>query len=228
MKLSFVRKEVRDFIDGEIKPLYKTFDKAHNLSHFRFVANNCVMYAKELASRGEKVDLELAYVVGALHDIGISRGREGHAKSSAAMVFENKTLSKLFDEKTIRIIAEAVEDHSSHLSYSPRSVYGKIVADADRNNSVYLVFSRPIKFGIRNEKWRTREEQIERVYEFVQEKFGRNGYVKYHLDIDATTKEQKKVWALLDDKEKCLSYIAGLFDEITKGKYREQKDGSRD
>lgn len=219
MKLNFVRSDVVKFIKEEIKPLYKTFDKAHNLSHFKFVTENSVLYATRLIEQGEEVDLELAYVVGALHDVGITSGREGHAKSSAKWVNNCKKLKELFSEEKINIIAEAVEDHSSHLAYEPRNIYGKIVADADRNNSVYLVFSRPIKFGIKHEKWRTREEHIDRVYEFVQEKFGRNGYVKYHLNIEETRKEQQKVWALLDNEESCKNYIAGLFDEITKGKY---------
>ena len=55
MKLDFVRKEVLDFLEKEVKPLYKTFDKAHNLSHYKFVTNNCVNYACALIKRGEKV-----------------------------------------------------------------------------------------------------------------------------------------------------------------------------
>ncbi len=222
MKLEFVRKEVVDYVNEKIKPLYKTFDKAHNLSHFKFVTNNCVEYAKELIRKGLDVDLELAYIVGALHDIGISKGREGHAKSSGVIVRKDTDLKRFFDAKTIELIAEAVEDHSSHLEYEPRSIYGKIVADADRNNTMYLVFSRPIKFGIKHETYRDREGHINRVYEFVQEKFGRNGYVKYWLDIPQTKKEQQKVWNLLDNEKICKSYIAGLFDEITKGKYKQK------
>ena len=59
-----------------------------------------------------------------------------------------------------------------------------------------------------------------KVYEFVQNKFGRNGYVKYWLDIPQTTQEQNIVWSLLDDEKACKSYIAGIFDEVTKGKYK--------
>ena len=119
------------------------------------------------------------------------------------------------------MIAEAVEDHSSHLSYEPRSIYGKIVADADRNNTKYLVFSRPIKYGLKNEPVTyTKEDHVNRVYEFVNQKFGRNGYVKYWLDIPDTRKEQESVWNLLDNEMACKYYISGLFDEITKGKYK--------
>ena len=220
MKLDFVRKELLQYINTDIKPMYRSFDKAHNLSHFKFVTENCINYAKSLLDRGENVDLEIAYIVGAFHDIGISKGREGHAKSSGQIVRNDEKLKSFFDENTIEIIAQAVEDHSSHLEYLPRSIYGKIVADADRNNTKYLVFSRPVKYGIKNESQYSRNEQIDRVYNFVQKKFGRNGYVKYWLDIPETRKEQNDVWELLDHEEVCKAYIAGIFDEVTRGKLK--------
>lgn len=183
------------------------------------MTKNCVNYGKQLIGKGTNVDLDIAYIVGAYHDIGILKGRENHALSSGEIVRKDKMLATYYSSEIIEIIAQAVEDHSSHLDHEPRSIYGKIVADADRNNTMYLVFSRPIKYALKNEsKTMTRQEHIERVYNFVSHKFGRNGYVKYWLDIPDTTKEQQKVWALLDNKELCLQYISGLFDEITKGK----------
>ena len=211
-------KILKDYITHNIKEKYKTFDKGHNISHFNFVTKNCINYAKKLIENGEQIDLDIAYIVGAYHDIGITMGREGHAKSSAKIVREDKMLARFYDKSTICMIAEAVEDHSSHLEYEPRSIYGKIVADADRNNTVYLVFSRPVKFRLKNQKDMTKEEVILDVYDFVQNKFGRKGYVKYWLDIEDTKKEQQKVWQLLDNKEKCLAYIEGIYDECTKGR----------
>ena len=73
---------------------------------------------------------------------------------------------------------------------------------------------------MKNEKQYDREGHINRVYNFVQNKFGRNGYVKYWLDIDETRKEQNKVWDLLDREAECKAYIAGILDEVTKGKMK--------
>jgi uncharacterized protein len=220
MKYDFIRKELLDYINDKIKPAYKNFDKAHALSHFKFVTNNCIEYGKELINKGFDIDLEIAYVVGAFHDIGIIKGREGHAKSSGEIVRKDGILKKFYNADTIELIAQAVEDHSSHLMYEPRSIYGKIVADADRNNTLYLVFSRPIKYGLKHEKDNTRTEHIDRVYNFVQDKFGKNGYVKYWLDIPKTRQEQNKVWELLDDEKTCKGYISGILDEVSKGKLK--------
>lgn len=216
--MKFLRKEVKRYINEKVKPLYKTFDKAHNLAHFKFVTSNCVEYASELIKKGYEINLEIAYLVGALHDIGISVEREGHAKHSGEMVRLDKELKSLFKDNEIEIIAQAVEDHSSNLGYEPRNIYGKIVSDADRNNTVYLVFSRPIKYGVEHESHLTREEQIASVFNFVNKKFGRNGYVKYWLDIPQTKKEIQQVWDLLDDEIRCKTYIAGILDEVTKGR----------
>lgn len=213
-----MNRELKKYIDSSIKSKYKTFDKGHNVSHFNYVTKNCVNYAKELNSKGYDVDVDIAYIVGAFHDIGITMGRDGHAISSGKIVRNDDVLKQYFNDKTIEMIAQACEDHSSHLAYEPRSIYGKIVADADRNNTVYLVFSRPIKYGLKNEKHLDRQGHIDRVYEFANNKFGRNGYVKYWLDIADTTKEQQALWRLLDNEKLCKMYIAGLYDEITKGK----------
>lgn len=213
--------ELKTHINENIKSKYKTFDKGHNISHFNFVTQNCVNYAKQLLEKEIFVDLDIAYIVGAYHDIGIMYGRENHALSSGKIVREDCVLKKYYSSEVIEMIAEAVEDHSSHLAYEPRNIYGKIVADADRSNTVYLVFSRPIKYALKNEsKTKTKVEHLEDVYDFVRGKFGREGYVKYWLDIPDTTKEQQKIWALLDNKKECLQYISGLFDEITKGKVK--------
>ena len=145
MKKKFIREDLLGYITSEIKSKYKGFDKAHSTNHFNFVTSNCVEYGKELIKQGYAIDLEIAYVVGAFHDIGIVNGRENHALSSGVIVRNDSKLKEFYDEETVELIAQAVEDHSSHLTYEPRSIYGKIVADADRNNSLYLVFSRPIK-----------------------------------------------------------------------------------
>lgn len=218
-----MNRELKHYILTEIKTKYKTFDKGHNISHFNFVTKNCVNYGKKLIEQGIDVDLDIAYVVGAFHDIGIQDGREGHALTSGKYVRADKMLAKHYDPETVELIAQAVEDHSSHLKYEPRSIYGKIVADADRNNTMYLVFSRPVKYGIKNEpKTFSREDHINRVYEFVNEKFGRNGYVNYWLDIPDTKQAQQQVWNLLDNEAECKAYIAGIFDEVTKGKYKQK------
>lgn len=213
-------KNLKSYIIKNIKSKYKTFDKGHNISHFNFVTRNCLNYAEQLIKKGYEVDKDIAYIVGAYHDIGLISGRENHALTSGSIVRQDEMLKKYFTADIVEMIAQAVEDHSSHLTYEPRSMYGKIVADADRNNTLYLVFSRPVKYGLKHESHLDRQGQIDRVYNFVLEKFGRDGYVRYWLDIEETKKEQNAVWELLDDEIRCKCYIAGILDECTKNKLK--------
>ena len=66
----------------------------------------------------------------------------------------------------------------------------------------------------------TKQQHIDRVYNFVQNKFGRNGYVKYWLDIPQTKAALESVWDLLDNEIACKAYIAGIFDEVVKEKIK--------
>ena len=100
------------------------FDEAHDIEHFDFVTKNCVDYGWELIKQGINIDLEVAYVVGALHDIGLAEGRYQHAINSGKFVRSSETLKKLFNEETIEIMAQAVEDHSAHSKSEPRNIYG--------------------------------------------------------------------------------------------------------
>ena len=94
-------KELKEYIKNEIKSKYKNFDKGHNIAHFNFVTKNCVNYGKQLIDKGEKVDLDIAYIVGAYHDIGITMGREGHALSSGKILRKDKMLKNFYSEEII-------------------------------------------------------------------------------------------------------------------------------
>ena len=215
MAICLLRKGVKEFINNEVKPKYFEFDEAHDIEHFNFVTQNCVDYGWELIKQGINIDLEIAYVVGALHDVGLINGRYKHATSSANFVRENLALKKLFNQETIELIADAVEDHSAHLKYEPRNIYGKLVADADRNNTIDLVFSRPIKYELKNGV-EERESVVNNTYEFVQSKFGRNGYIKYWLNIPQAIQAQQQVWEMLDNEEECKNFIRNMLDQIQK------------
>ena len=74
--------------------------------------------------------------------------------------------------------------------------------------------------GRKNEKHSSKRDLIDSVYDFAKQKFGRGGYVKYWLNIAQTRVEQERVWNLIDAVEKCKTYIEGILDEVTKGKFK--------
>ena len=56
-------------------------------------------------------------------------------------------MRKFFSDAERQLIAEAIEDHRSSKSDSPRSTYGKLISSADRNTRVEMVFVRSFFVG---------------------------------------------------------------------------------
>lgn len=57
-------------------------------------------------------------------------------------------MADYFTKEQRKIIGEAVEDHRASLSYEPRSIYGKIISEADRDLDFYRILERTIYFAI--------------------------------------------------------------------------------
>ena len=82
-----------------------------------------------------------------------------------------------------------VEDHRASCSHSPRSIYGKIVAEADRDLEPEIVFKRAILYGIEHNPTQTKEQHWERFKKHIEEKYSINGYI--HLWIRHSKNEHK-------------------------------------
>ena len=84
---------------------------------------------------------------------------------------------------------EAVEDHRASASHAPRSIYGKIVAEADRDLDPDTVFRRTVLFGLDHYPDMTPKEHWNRFHEHMQNKYSVNGYIK--LWIPGSENEKK-------------------------------------
>ena len=123
--------ELEAFIEAEIIPEYKNFGRSHNVEHVRRVISNSLELAKFLGDG--KLDEDMAYAIAAYHDLGMSGPREIHHITSGKMLMEDSRLRKWFSSEQIQVMKEAVEDHRASSDHAPRSVYGRIVAEADRD-----------------------------------------------------------------------------------------------
>ena len=52
-----------------------------------------------------------------------------------------------FDKEELKLIHDAIEDHRASSKEEPRSIYGKIVSSADRNNKVEDCLRRTYTYG---------------------------------------------------------------------------------
>ena len=192
------------YIETEIFPIYETFDKGHNLDHIKAVIKRALALAKEF----DDLDINIVYAAAALHDIGIKVQRKNHAYYSKLFVEQDQNLKKFFTEDQIRIIAEAVEDHSTSKGIEPRTIYGKIVCDADKDDDLETSLFRAYEFTKRYYEDYTEKECIINVYEQLKFKFGEEGKVKFWIN----TKEQQEFLS----KMKQLANDERMFRELMK------------
>lgn len=205
IKRNIVIPELKTYIDKKIIPRYRKFDLAHNEDHVKYVIKQCIKLAKLY-----NVDLNMSYTIGAYHDLGLGKGREGHEKESAKILREDKNLKKWFNKDQIQIMADAVEDHRASLEYEPRSIYGKIVSDADRVLDPEITIKRAINFGLVNFPNYTKEEHFNRVYNYLLSKYSETGYAKFWLNKSDSFKKLEEFRKILRDKKKFLD----IFNEI--------------
>ena len=173
-----------EFVETNILPQYAQFDRAHNLEHVTRVIRN----AMELV-RTTGADINMVYVIAAYHDLGMSGPRAVHHLTGGKILAADARLKRWFSAEQIKIMKEAVEDHRASASHSPRSLYGKIIAEADRDIVPEVVFQRAIEFGLANYPELDDEQQWQRFAKHMDEKYSINGYI--HLWIPGSPNERR-------------------------------------
>lgn len=162
-----------EFVETQILPRYAEFDKAHNLSHVTRVIRSSIALARKIGA-----DLNMAYVIAAYHDLGLSGPRAIHHLTSGKILMQDARLKRWFTPEQIKIMKEAVEDHRASASHAPRSIYGKIVAEADRDLTPETVIRRTILFGLSNYPEMDQEGHWKRFCQHLNEKYSVNGYIR--------------------------------------------------
>lgn len=169
-------KELRNYIEANVFPCYQGVDPAHGEEHVRTVINN----ALELAS-GYDVDLNMVYAIACYHDIGIRYGRDDHEMTSARWLLSDAGLDSFFSKEQKAIMAEAIEDHRASSKREPRSIYGRIIAEADRDIEPMRILRRSLQFARARNPQSSDEEVVQISYAHIQEKYGVGGYLKLYL-----------------------------------------------
>ena len=162
------------YIETEIIPRYEQFDKAHNLSHVQAVIEESLALAKLYPEADER----LAYTIAAYHDTGLCRDRATHHLVSGEIIAEDANLLQWFGKEEIEIMREAVEDHRASTDHEPRSIYGKIVAEADRIIDPDTTLRRTVQYGLSHYPEMDKEEQYARFRKHLTEKYAEGGYLK--------------------------------------------------
>jgi uncharacterized protein len=162
-----------EFVETNILPQYSQFDRAHNLEHVTRVIRNALDLVRTTGA-----DINMVYTIAAYHDLGMSGPRAVHHITGGKILASDARLKHWFTDEQIRIMREAVEDHRASASHSPRSLYGKIIAEADRDIVPEVVIRRTIEFGLANYPELDYEQQWQRFQQHMDEKYSAHGYIR--------------------------------------------------
>ena len=201
---------LKSFIETEILPLYAQFDKAHQEDHARQVIQqsiNLVPYYE--------VDINMVYAIAAYHDVGLCKDRKTHHVISGQIVRNDQRLQKWFSSEQIETMAQAVEDHRASSDHEPRSIYGKIVAEADRLIDAETIIRRTIQYGLKHYPEMNRDEHIQRAIEHLNEKYAEGGYLKLWIPESPNAERLKQLQQLLKDTPKVQSLVERIYDSLT-------------
>ena len=201
-----------EFVEKQILPRYTAFGESHGLYHVTRVIKNSLELARMLGA-----DINMTYTIAAYHDLGMEGPRAIHHITSGKILTADARLKKWFSTEQIKIMREAVEDHRASASHAPRSIYGKIVAEADRDIDIDTVFTRAIQYGIEHDPDKDKEWQFKRFDSHMEEKYSNNGYIKLWIPHSPNEKKLKELRDIIVNKELLRQYFDKIYDKIIAG-----------
>lgn len=208
-----IDKKVKEYIENNVLPEYDKNEQGHGINHIEYV----IRRSFELIEQNNlEVDINMVYVIATYHDIGHHIDRKNHEKVSAEIMSKDENLEEFFDDEQLRIIEEAIEDHRASSEHDPRSIYGKIVSSADRNNTVEQCLERTYTYGKKHEPEATDKELYERSYDALNRKFGYNGYAKFYFKDEQYENFLKDIRKLLENKENFCKVQEKYIKEVLK------------
>lgn len=199
-----------EFIETKILPKYAEFDRAHNLEHVTRVIRRSLDLVKTTGA-----DINMVYTVAAYHDLGMSGPRAIHHLTGGKILASDNRLKKWFSPEQIKIMKEAIEDHRASASRAPRSLYGKVIAEADRDIDVEVVIRRTIQYGLSNYPELDKEGHWNRFKEHLDSKYSVNGYIRLWLPKSPNEKNLNDLRNLIADPPRLRETFERIFAEET-------------
>ncbi|MBQ9655351.1 MAG: HD domain-containing protein [Prevotella sp.] len=199
-----------EFVETQILPQYAQFDRAHNMEHATRVIRRSLDLARRIGA-----DLNMAYTIAAYHDLGLSGPRAIHHLTSGKILTQDARLKRWFNADQLKVMREAVEDHRASASRVPRSIYGKIVAEADRDLDPETVIRRTIQFGLSNYPEMNSEGHWQRFMQHMDEKYSVNGYIRLWIQGSDNERALNTLRSLIAQPLKMREVFTRIFKEET-------------
>lgn len=201
---------LHEYIENEILPRYAAFDKGHQRDHAESVIQESMVLAQEYGA-----DKEMAYVIAAFHDLGLEKGRELHHICSGEILMADPILPQFFNKEQLMLMRDAVEDHRASSKNAPRSIYGAIVAEADRHIDPETILRRTMQFGLKQNPEADFEWHFNRAYQHMLEKYAEGGYMRLWLNSKRNVEGLNALRAIIHDKEVLREICKRLFEAMS-------------
>lgn len=217
--------EIDRYIHEVIVPQYAGFDAAHKEDHALTVISQAMKLLDGMPQwlDGQEctdeqwnvtVDRSVLKMAAACHDLGLTNGRERHHLDSGEIIRHDAALRQWFSEDEIETIAQAAEDHRASGTSDPRSIYGKIVAEADRVIDAETIIRRTIQFGFKHYPDLGREGHMQRAVDHLREKYGRGGYLKLWIPWSDNAARLSALQDTIADDEAIRLEVARMYDVV--------------
>lgn len=207
-----VNAELKAYVEQEIIPRYDGFDAAHQRDHVLTVIDA----ALKLATYYD-INKDMVYAIAAYHDTGLAFGRDKHHTESKRIIIEDRELRRWFTEEEIATMADAAEDHRASSKGEPRTIYGRIVAEADRIIDSHTIIRRTIQFTLTNHPELDREEGYERMVDHLNAKYNYGGYLKLWIKESDNAQRLEELRQIIATPTRLREIYDELYNELTMG-----------
>lgn len=207
-----VNAELKAYVEQEIIPRYDGFDAAHQRDHVLTVIDAALRLATYY-----DINKDMVYAIAAYHDTGLAFGRDKHHTESKRIIIEDRELRRWFTEEEIATMADAAEDHRASSKGEPRTIYGRIVAEADRIIDSRTIIRRTIQFTLTNHPELDREEGYERMVDHLNSKYNYGGYLKLWIKESDNAQRLEELRQIIATPTRLREIYDELYNELTMG-----------
>lgn len=200
---------LKQYIEQEILPQYDAFDGGHKRDHAQMVIDESLKLARE-----HDADEQMAFVIAAYHDLGLRFDRETHHLHSGEILMADQTLRRWFTEEQLQTMREAVEDHRASSKHPPRSIYGAIVAEADRQIKPVLVIHRTMAYSAKLYPDGNFETLYARSKAHLLEKYAEGGYMRLWLNSERNVRSLEELRAIIRDEPRLRALCEEWYKEL--------------
>ena len=198
---------LQKYIEQSILPQYEAFDGGHRRDHADSVIRESIKLAREY-----QADERMAYTIAAYHDLGLRIDREKHHIHSGEILMEDETLRQWFTQEQLLTMRDAIEDHRASSKNPPRTIYGAIVAEADRQMVPETVIHRTMAYSAKLFPNGDFETLYQRSKEHLLEKYAEGGYMRLWLNSERNMQGLQALRDIIRDEQQLRALCKQWYD----------------